>query len=203
MEIDLTLNDDDVTFEAARSDTLLDVLRDNGYTGAKRGCDTGDCGFCTVIVDGEPVKSCIHPVAKIDGDDVETIENLGTQDALDPVQSAFVDNAALQCGFCIPGMIMRSKVLLEENPDPDEAEIRDALSENLCRCTGYEKIIDAVQDASNRMAADPDVAADGGPASEARGASSDVRSDGGRRPDDPDETAACSGCGCDRGGDVE
>jgi carbon-monoxide dehydrogenase small subunit len=206
MEIDLTLNDDDVTFEAARSDTLLDVLRDNGYTGAKRGCDTGDCGFCTVIVDGEPVKSCIHPVAKIDGDDVETIENLGTQDALDPVQSAFVDNAALQCGFCIPGMIMRSKVLLEENPDPDEAEIRDALSENLCRCTGYEKIIDAVQDASNRMAADPDVAADGGPASEARGASSDVRSDGGRRPegaDDSDGTAACSGCDCGLGGGAE
>jgi len=199
MEIDLTLNGDDVTFEAGRSDTLLDVLRDNGYTGAKRGCDTGNCGFCTVIVDGEPVKSCIHPVAKIDGDDVETIENLGSQDALDPVQSAFVDNAALQCGFCIPGMIMRSKVLLENNPDPDETEIRDALSENLCRCTGYEKIIDAVQDAATRTGSEADVAADGGPASEARGVSSDGRSDGGRRPDDG--TAACGGCDC--GGDAE
>ena len=162
MEIDLTLNDDDVTFEAARSDTLLDVLRDNGYTGAKRGCDTGDCGFCTVIVDGEPVKSCIRPISQLDGADVETIESLGTQDHLGPVQSAFVDNAALQCGFCIPGMIMRSKVLLEANPNPDEAEIRDALSENLCRCTGYEKIIDAVQDASTRLAGEADVAADGG-----------------------------------------
>jgi len=162
MEIDLTLNDDDVTFEAARSDTLLDVLRDNGYTGAKRGCDTGNCGFCTVIVDGEPVKSCIRPASQLEGADVETIESLGTQDDLGPVQSAFVDNAALQCGFCIPGMIMRSKVLLEETPNPDEAEIRDALSENLCRCTGYEKIIDAVQDASTRMSGEADVAADGG-----------------------------------------
>ena len=178
MEVDLTLNDDDVTFEAARSDTLLDVLRDNGYTGAKRGCDTGDCGFCTVIVDGEPVKSCIRPISQLDGADVETIESLGTQDDLGPVQSAFVDNAALQCGFCIPGMIMRSKVLLEENPTPDEAEIRDALSENLCRCTGYEKIIDAVQDASTRLAGEADVAADGG-----------------RVPD-----GACSGCDCFEGG---
>ena len=181
MELDITLNDDDVTFEAARSDTLLDVLRDNGYTGAKRGCDTGDCGFCTVIVDGEPVKSCIRPAGQVDGGNVETIENLGSQDDLDPVQSAFVDNAALQCGFCIPGMILRSKVLLDENPDPDEAEIRDALSENLCRCTGYEKIIDAVQDASNRR--DADVAADGG-----------------RLPGD---TATCTGCDCQNGGSDE
>jgi len=179
MEIDLTLNDDDVTIEAARSDTLLDVLRDNGYTGAKRGCDTGDCGFCTVIVDGEAVKSCIRPVSQLDGAAVETIENLGTQDDLGPVQSAFVDNAALQCGFCIPGMIMRSRVLLEETPNPDEAEIRDALSENLCRCTGYEKIIDAVQDASTRMAGEADVAADGGCV-----------------PDD----GACRGCDCFEGG---
>jgi carbon-monoxide dehydrogenase small subunit len=193
MEIDLTLNDDEVTFEAARSDTLLDVLRGNGYTGAKRGCDTGDCGFCTVIVDDEPVKSCIRPISQLDGADVETIENLGTQDDLDPVQAAFVDNAALQCGFCIPGMIMRSKVLLDDEPDPDEAEIRAALSENLCRCTGYEKIIDAVADASDRMAGEADVAADGGLASDAGGTSSDLRSDGGRVND------ACGGCGCEGG----
>jgi carbon-monoxide dehydrogenase small subunit len=194
MDIDLTLNGDDVTFEAARSDTLLDVLRREGYTGAKRGCDTGDCGFCTVIVDDEPVKSCIRPISQLEGADVETIENLGTQDDLDPVQAAFVDNAALQCGFCIPGMIMRSKVLLDDEPDPDEAEIRDALSENLCRCTGYEKIIDAVADASDRMAGEADVAADGGLASDASGTSSNLRSDGGRLPDD-----ACGGCGCDGG----
>jgi carbon-monoxide dehydrogenase small subunit len=180
MEFDLTLNDEDATFETVRSDSLLDVLRRNGYTGAKRGCDTGNCGFCTVLIDGSPEMSCVQPVSKVDGAEVETIESLGTQDDLHPVQAAFVDNAALQCGFCIPGMIMRSTVLLEENSDPDEGEIRDALSGNLCRCTGYEKIIDAVQDASDRMAGEADVAADGGqPVA---------------------DTGACAGCGCHDGG---
>ncbi|WP_459191070.1 (2Fe-2S)-binding protein [Halosimplex sp. J119] len=162
MEIDITLNGDERTFEANRSDSLLDVLRREGYTGAKRGCDTGNCGFCTVTIDGEPAKSCIEPVATVDGAEVETVENLGTQDDLHPVQAAFVDNAALQCGFCIPGMIMRSKEFVEDNPDPTREEIRDALSENLCRCTGYEKILDAVEDAAERMHGDAAVAADGG-----------------------------------------
>ncbi|MDL5363245.1 (2Fe-2S)-binding protein [Halalkalicoccus sp. NIPERK01] len=162
MEIDIILNGTKRTFEAERSDSLLDVLRRNGYTGAKRGCDTGNCGFCTVTVDGEPERSCIKPVATIDGTDVETIESLGTQDDLHPVQAAFVDNAALQCGFCIPGMIMQSRSLLEDNPDPTEVEIREGLSGNLCRCTGYEKIIDAVQDAAGRMSGDQTVATDGG-----------------------------------------
>lgn len=161
MAIDITLNGTERTFEAKRSDSLLDLLRRNGYTGTKRGCDTGNCGFCTVTVDGEPALSCVKPVATIDGAAVETIESLGTQDDLHPVQEAFVDNAALQCGFCIPGMIMRSRSLLAENPDPTEDEIRQALSENLCRCTGYEKIINAVQDAAGRMG-EEDVAADGG-----------------------------------------
>ncbi len=160
MDVRLTLNGEERTFEAKRSDSLLDVLRANGYTGAKRGCDTGSCGFCTVIVDGEPTKACIEPAASADGVAVETIAGLGTQSDLHPVQQAFVDNAALQCGFCIPGMIMRSKALLERNPDPTEAEIREALSENLCRCTGYEKIVDAVADAADRM--EGHVAADGG-----------------------------------------
>lgn len=161
MAIDITLNGTERTFEAKRSDSLLDLLRRNGYTGTKRGCDTGNCGFCTVMVDGEPALSCVKPVATIDGAAVETIESLGTQDDLHPVQEAFVDNAALQCGFCIPGMIMRSRSLLAENPDPTEDEIRQALSENLCRCTGYEKIINAVQDAAGRMG-EEDVAVDGG-----------------------------------------
>lgn len=160
MEIDVTLNGVERTFDAERSDSLLDVLRRNGYTGAKRGCDTGDCGFCTVAVDGEPERSCVKPAATIDGAEVETIEGLGTQDDLHPVQAAFVDNAALQCGFCIPGMIMQSRSLLAENPDPTEEEIREALANNLCRCTGYEKIIDAVRDAAGRM--DGSVATDGG-----------------------------------------
>jgi|AntDeeMinimDraft_4_1070355.scaffolds.fasta_scaffold00327_25 carbon-monoxide dehydrogenase small subunit len=162
MEIDLTLNGEAVAFQATRSDSLLDVLRQSGYTGAKRGCNTGDCGFCTVIVDGEPIKSCIEPAIRIDGAEVETIENLGSQDDLHPIQAAFVDNAALQCGFCIPGMIMRTKGLLEANPDPDDEEIRDALSGNLCRCTGYEKILDAVADAADRVASETDMVADGG-----------------------------------------
>ncbi|KYH24733.1 glyceraldehyde dehydrogenase small chain [Halalkalicoccus paucihalophilus] len=161
MDIDITLNGTERTFEAQRSDSLLDLLRRNGYTGTKRGCDTGNCGFCTVAIDGEPALSCVKPVATIDGTEIETIESLGTQDDLHPVQEAFVDNAALQCGFCIPGMIMRSRSLLVENPDPTEKEIREALSGNLCRCTGYEKIIDAVQDAAGRMG-EEGVAADGG-----------------------------------------
>jgi carbon-monoxide dehydrogenase small subunit len=161
MDIDIVLNGDSRTFAVQRSDSLLDVLRRNGYTGTKRGCDTGNCGFCTVTVDGEPALSCVKPVTTIDGAEVETIESLGTQDDLHPVQSAFVDNAALQCGFCIPGMIMRSRSLIAENPDPTEAEIRDALSGNLCRCTGYEKIIDAVQDAAERTDGERDIATDG------------------------------------------
>ncbi|SDF34835.1 (2Fe-2S)-binding protein [Halorientalis regularis] len=162
MDVELTLNGEDVTLTAAQSDTLLDALRGAGYTGTKRGCGTGDCGFCTVAVDGEPVKSCLQPVARVEGATVETIENLGTQDELHPVQAAFVDNAALQCGFCIPGMIMRVTQLLESNPEPDEREIREALSGNICRCTGYEKIVDAVQDAAMRLSNDGAVVSDGG-----------------------------------------
>jgi carbon-monoxide dehydrogenase small subunit len=159
MEIELTLNGTDRTFDVDRSEALLGVLRRNGYTGAKRGCNEGSCGFCTVMIDGEPEKSCLKPAPLADGSEVETIESLGSQDDLHPVQAAFVDNAALQCGYCIPGMIMRSKGLLEANPDPSEAEIREALSENLCRCTGYEKIITAIEDAADEMG---DVATDGG-----------------------------------------
>lgn len=181
MELDLTLNGERVTLAAAPTASLLDVLRREGYTGAKRGCDTGDCGFCTVLVDGDPVKSCVQPAVRTDGATVETIESLGTQEDLHPIQAAFVDNAALQCGFCIPGMIMRTKGLLDETPDPSEAEVRAALSGNLCRCTGYEKIIDAVLDAAGRPPLEDDVVTDGG--------RSDAR------------THACTGCDC--GGERE
>jgi carbon-monoxide dehydrogenase small subunit len=162
VQVELKLNGEHRKFEAAKADSLLDVLRKNGYTGAKRGCDTGACGFCTVIVDGEPRNSCVVPAAKADGSSVETIEGLGSQTDLHPIQEAFVDNTALQCGFCIPGMIMRSKALLDENPDPSGEEIREGLSENLCRCTGYEKILDAVRDAAEKMDDGTAVAADGG-----------------------------------------
>jgi carbon-monoxide dehydrogenase small subunit len=179
MQVELELNGDTERFEAAKTDSLLDVLRKNGYTGAKRGCDTGACGFCTVIVDGKARNSCVVPAPKADGSTVETIEGLGSQSDLHPVQEAFVDNTALQCGFCIPGMIMRSTALLGEDPDPTRDEIREGLSENLCRCTGYEKILDAVEDAADRMADESGaVAADGG------------QVDGG-----------CDGpCGCEPGG---
>lgn len=182
MQIDLTLNGDHERFEAANADSLLDVLRHNGYTGAKRGCDTGACGFCTVIVDGEPRNSCVVPARKADGATVETIEGLGSQSDLHPVQEAFVDNSALQCGFCIPGMIMRSKALLEENPDPTEKEVREGLSDNLCRCTGYKKIVESVQDAADRMDGEQSVAADGG------------------RKADEDRDGLSGGCGCCNGG---
>lgn len=164
MQIELTINDRRETVEASNTDSLLDVLRQQGYTGAKRGCDTGACGFCTVIVDDEPKNSCVLPAAKADGAEIETIEGLGNQSDLHPVQEAFVDNFALQCGFCIPGMIMRSKAFLEDNPEPTTAEIREGLSENLCRCTGYKKIVEAVQDAADAMddGSAPSVAADGG-----------------------------------------
>lgn len=162
LQVELEINGEERQLDASRSDSLLDVLRKNGYTGAKRGCDTGACGFCTVVVDGEPEKSCVMPIVKADGAEVHTIEGLGSQDNLHPVQEAFVDNFALQCGFCIPGMIVRSKVLLDENPDPTEQEVREALSDNLCRCTGYKKIVEAVLDASNRMDSNKSVATDGG-----------------------------------------
>jgi carbon-monoxide dehydrogenase small subunit len=160
--MELEINGETETYEVSKSDVLLDVLRRNGYTGPKRGCDTGACGFCTVQIDGEPEMSCVTPVTKVQDASITTIEGLGDQDDLHPVQAAFVDNSALQCGFCIPGMIMRSKALLEENPDPSEAEIREALSDNLCRCTGYKKIVEAVQDAADRLDGQTAVAADGG-----------------------------------------
>ncbi|MEF8781394.1 MAG: (2Fe-2S)-binding protein [Haloferacaceae archaeon] len=177
MLVKLTLNGQPREFEAKPSDRLLDVLRRNGYTGAKWGCDEGSCGFCTVIVDGEAVKSCLRPAASVDGAEVETIEGLGEQDDLHPIQGAFVDHNALQCGFCIPGMIMRTKALLDDNPDPDRDEIRTALSDNLCRCTGYEKILDAVEDAAERL--QPAVAADGGGTAPGSGANRDGSGHGG------------------------
>ena len=165
MQLNIELNGNPRQFDVSKTDSLLDALRKHGYTGAKRGCDTGACGFCTVVVDGEPVNSCVMPVAKVDGATVETIEGLGRQADLHPLQQAFVDHSALQCGFCIPGMIMRSKALLDENPDPTEREVREALSDNLCRCTGYKKIVEAVLDAADRMnegGGQRSVATDGG-----------------------------------------
>ena len=125
--------------------TLQQFLHDTlGMTGTKQGCGAGLCGCCTVMVDGMALKSCIILAVQVRGKSVQTIEGLGHEDDLDPVQNGFIENGAIQCGFCSPGMIMASKAFLKENPHPSEDDVRQALSGNLCRCTGYHKIVKAV-----------------------------------------------------------
>ena len=153
-EVKLKVNGEVRTASVPPETTLLKLLRDTfGLTGAKLGCDVGDCGACTVIVDGMPVNACLMLVNQVEGRDVLTIEGLATIEHLHPVQEAFETFASLQCGFCGPGVIMSAKALLDENPDPTVAEIRDALSGNLCRCTGYSKMIEAIQDAARILRA--------------------------------------------------
>ncbi|MBU2602028.1 MAG: molybdopterin-dependent oxidoreductase [Actinobacteria bacterium] len=133
--------------------TLLDTLREDlGLTGTKRGCSEGECGACTVLVDGVTVNSCLYPTMKASGHDILTVEGLGTMENLHPLQEAFLRGGAVQCGFCTPGMLLAAKALLDGNPNPTEDEIRLAISGNLCRCTGYAKIVSAVQDAARTMA---------------------------------------------------
>lgn len=132
--------------------TLLEVLRDELFlTGAKEGCGTGDCGACTVLVDGKPVTSCLMLAVEAEGQRVETVEGLSSDGELHLLQSAFIRAGGLQCGFCTPGLLMSSKALLDENPDPSEEEIRLGLSGNLCRCTGYDSIVRAVESAAREM----------------------------------------------------
>ena len=125
--------------------TLLDVLREDlALTGAKRGCEAGECGACTVIVNGRPVNSCMILAVEMDGAEIITVEGLSKGSELDEMQQAFIDEFALQCGYCTPGMILMGKALLSENPQPTEAEVREYIGGNLCRCTGYENIIKAI-----------------------------------------------------------
>lgn len=148
-EVKLKLNGELRRASVPPETTLLTLLRETfGLTGAKLGCDVGDCGACTVIVDGSSVNACLMLANQVIDREVLTIEGLATVAHLHPVQEAFEVFASLQCGFCGPGVIMSAKALLDENPDPSVAEIRDALSGNLCRCTGYAKMIEAVQDAA-------------------------------------------------------
>ena len=131
---------------------LLDVLRDElGLTGTKKACDFGNCGSCTVLMDGKPVLSCLTLAIEAQGKDILTVEGLARNGQLHPVQQAFIDYGAIQCGFCTPGMLLSTKALLDENPEPTDAEIKEALSGNLCRCTGYVKIIEAVEAAAQKM----------------------------------------------------
>lgn len=150
--IEVTVNGERRQASVPAETTLLDVLRGTwGLTGTKKGCDEGDCGACTVLLDGRPVNACLVLAVRANGHLVTTVEGLGHPDHLHPLQYAFVEYASLQCGFCGPGMLMSSKALLDSNPDPTEAEVRWALSGNLCRCTGYAKIIDAIQGAAKEM----------------------------------------------------
>jgi len=152
MEITFTINDEERTVDATPDQRLLDLIREDlGLTGTKEGCGKGECGVCTVIMDGEPVTSCLVLAPQADGAEIETIENLAEGDDLHPLQESFVENGAVQCGFCIPGMIMTAKQLLQEERNPDRDRIRQALAGNICRCTGYDKIIDAVEDAAQKM----------------------------------------------------
>jgi carbon-monoxide dehydrogenase small subunit len=147
--ISIIINNKSCFFDIEPETTLLDLIRDHaGLKGTKKGCDTGHCGACTVLMDGGPVNSCITLALKAAGKKIETIEGLSDGKTLHPIQEAFINEGAVQCGFCTPGMILSSKALLEQNPNPDDEQIRTALSGNLCRCTGYTRIIAAVKKAA-------------------------------------------------------
>lgn len=142
----LTVNGERFKLEVAANRTLLDVLRDDlGFTGTKQGCGNGECGACTVLLEGEPVNACLILALQANGKSVVTIEGLSKDGGIHPIQEAFITHGAIQCGFCTPGMILSVKVLLDKNPRPKELEIREALAGNFCRCTGYQKIVEAVQ----------------------------------------------------------
>jgi len=150
--ISVTLNGDEVEYLCETQQTLLDVLRDElGLTGSKEGCASGDCGACSVLVDDRLVCSCLVLGAELDGAKIDTIEGMADGDKLHPLQQKFLEEAALQCGICTPGFLIAAKALLDKNKNPTETEVRYWLAGNLCRCTGYAKIIDAVLDAAREM----------------------------------------------------
>ncbi len=143
--INLTVNRKKYELAVPSNMTLADMLRKElGLTGTKKGCDAGDCGTCTVILDGKPVNSCLVLAVQASGREILTIEGVGTDEGLHPIQKAFVEKGAIQCGFCSPGMILSAKALLDRNPKPTELDVRTAISGNLCRCTGYQKIVEAI-----------------------------------------------------------
>ncbi len=152
--IELSVNGESYELAVEPQATLLEVLRnDLGFTGTKEACGTGECGSCTVLIDGRPVLSCLTLALDCTGQDIVTIEGLAEGERMSPVQQAFQDCGAIQCGFCTPGMVLSATALLEENSRPTEEEIRKALEGHLCRCTGYNKIIEAVNKAAGQMAA--------------------------------------------------
>jgi carbon-monoxide dehydrogenase small subunit len=153
MEIEITINGRKRRFDVEPNKLLLNLVRDDLYhTGTKYGCGIGECGACTVHLDGEAVLACMVLAVDADGRHVDTIEGVADGNKLDPVQQAYIEEGAIQCGFCTPGFVMSTKALLAENPDPSEAEIREYLKGNYCRCTGYVNIVRAVQSAARKLA---------------------------------------------------
>ena len=151
-QIKITVNGQEYDLSVEPNLTLLDLLRERlGLTGTKKGCDEGDCGACTVLLNGKAVSSCLVLAVEANGKDVLTIEGVELEggDSLHPLQKAFVENGAIQCGFCTPGMILSAKALLDKNPHPSQTQIRRAISGNLCRCTGYQKIVEAIETVCN------------------------------------------------------
>ena len=152
MEIEITINGRKRRFDVEPNKLLLNLVRDDLHlTGTKYGCGIGECGACTVHLDGEAVLSCMVLAVDADGRTVDTIEGVADVNKLDPVQEAYIEEGAIQCGFCTPGFVMTTKALLAENPDPSEAEIREYLKGNMCRCTGYVNIVKAVQSAAEKI----------------------------------------------------
>jgi carbon-monoxide dehydrogenase small subunit len=151
--LSMILNGKDVSVEVDPGDLLVHVLRDKlGLIGTKVACGEGECGACTILVDGKTVTSCIYPALKAQGREVTTIEGLAEGGRLHPIQQAFVDVTAPQCGYCIPGMVLSAKALLDQNPHPAREEIKEGISGNICRCTGYYQIVEAIELAAQRLA---------------------------------------------------
>ena len=152
VSVSFTLNGDPVTAEVPATWSLLKTLRENfELTGAKEGCGVGECGCCTVMVDGDAINSCLYPIPEIQGRSVTTVEGIvGKEGTMHPLQKAFLENNAVQCGFCTSGMIMSAKALLDKNPDPKEEDIRASIAGNFCRCTGYVQIVEAIQMAAKK-----------------------------------------------------
>ncbi len=153
LHVETSINGEAVEFLCEPQQSLLEVLREElDRTGTKEGCGTGDCGACSVLMDGRLVCSCLVLAAETSGHEITTIEGIAQGDGLHPIQQAYLDNAALQCGICTPGLVVATKALLDKNPNPDEETIRYWIAGNLCRCTGYDKIVRAIQDAAGRLA---------------------------------------------------
>ena len=147
----LKVNDELFELEVPANRTLLDVIREEcGLKGTKQGCGNGECGACTVLLEGEPVNACLILAVQANGKSVVTVEGLSKDGGIHPIQEAFINHGAIQCGFCTPGMILSAKALLDRNPKPKEMEIREALTGNFCRCTGYQKIVEAVQSLASK-----------------------------------------------------